>query len=166
MVKELLFVILLRKVPTCEHLFLVQIFYFWDIFGDTIYEKSLTECSARHFSGKDEIPPACGRRYLGPPAGALATIGSPRPSVVRTFLPFRPRSSKLGSSEPTKKAQRICAGLPLVAERTRFELVVRNDPYVGLANRWFQPLTHLSSHCWRVRMDPEFQVGLQIYEII
>ena len=65
-----------------------------------------------------------------------------------------------------KKAQRICAGLPLVAERTRFELVVRNDPYVGLANRWFQPLTHLSSHCWRVRMDPEFQVGLQIYEII
>ena len=30
------------------------------------------------------------------------------------------------------------------AERTRFELVVRNDPYVGLANRWFQPLTHLS----------------------
>ena len=23
-------------------------------------------------------------------------------------------------------------------------LVVRNDPYVGLANRWFQPLTHLS----------------------
>jgi hypothetical protein len=23
--------------------------------------------------------------------------------------------------------------------------VVRNDPYVGLANRWFQPLTHLSN---------------------
>ncbi len=32
----------------------------------------------------------------------------------------------------------------MYAERTRFELVVRNDPYVGLANRWFQPLTHLS----------------------
>ncbi len=32
----------------------------------------------------------------------------------------------------------------IIAERTRFELVVRNDPYVGLANRWFQPLTHLS----------------------
>ena len=30
------------------------------------------------------------------------------------------------------------------AERTRFELVVRYNPYVGLANRWFQPLTHLS----------------------
>ena len=34
----------------------------------------------------------------------------------------------------------------LEAERTRFELVVQFDPYVGLANRWFQPLTHLSSH--------------------
>ncbi len=32
------------------------------------------------------------------------------------------------------------------AERTRFELVVRIAPYVGLANRWFQPLTHLSGH--------------------
>ena len=32
------------------------------------------------------------------------------------------------------------------AERTRFELVVRITPYVGLANRWFQPLTHLSGH--------------------
>ena len=30
------------------------------------------------------------------------------------------------------------------AERTRFELVVGIAPYVGLANRWFQPLTHLS----------------------
>ena len=30
------------------------------------------------------------------------------------------------------------------AERTRFELVVRVTPYVGLANRWFQPPTHLS----------------------
>ena len=30
------------------------------------------------------------------------------------------------------------------AERTRFELVVRNNPYVSLANWWFQPLTHLS----------------------
>ena len=30
------------------------------------------------------------------------------------------------------------------AERTRFELVDRIAPIVGLANRWFQPLTHLS----------------------
>ena len=32
------------------------------------------------------------------------------------------------------------------AERTRFELVVPIAQYVGLANRWFQPLTHLSNH--------------------
>ena len=33
-----------------------------------------------------------------------------------------------------------------MAERTRFELVDRIAPIVGLANRWFQPLTHLSLH--------------------
>jgi hypothetical protein len=32
-----------------------------------------------------------------------------------------------------------------VAERGGFEPPVRFDPYGGLANRWFQPLTHLSS---------------------
>ena len=31
-----------------------------------------------------------------------------------------------------------------IAERTRFELVEGIAPFVGLANRWFQPLTHLS----------------------
>ena len=30
------------------------------------------------------------------------------------------------------------------AERARFELAVEFNPYGGLANRWFQPLTHLS----------------------
>ena len=30
------------------------------------------------------------------------------------------------------------------AERARFELAVEFNPYDGLANRWFQPLTHLS----------------------
>jgi hypothetical protein len=30
------------------------------------------------------------------------------------------------------------------AERARFELAVEFKPYDGLANRWFQPLTHLS----------------------
>ena len=47
--------ILHRKVPTCEHLFLVQIFDFWDIFWDTFYEKPLTERSVRGFSGESEI---------------------------------------------------------------------------------------------------------------
>ena len=32
----------------------------------------------------------------------------------------------------------------IFAERTRFELVVQNNPYGSLANCWFQPLTHLS----------------------
>jgi hypothetical protein len=32
----------------------------------------------------------------------------------------------------------------LYAERARFELAVEFNPYDGLANRWFQPLTHLS----------------------
>ena len=43
------------------------------------------------------------------------------------------------------------------AERTRFELVVRNDPYVGLANRWFQPLTHLSVGTANIRIFSIFQ---------
>ena len=31
-----------------------------------------------------------------------------------------------------------------VAETERFELSVQMYPYDGLANRWFQPLTHVS----------------------
>jgi hypothetical protein len=31
-----------------------------------------------------------------------------------------------------------------LAERAGFEPAVEYNPYVGLANRWFQPLTHLS----------------------
>ena len=60
----------------------------------------------------------------------------------------------------TKNAlQSVLQGIS--AERTRFELVVRNDPYVGLANRWFQPLTHLSgSHLAKLR----HKGGLQSYE--
>lgn len=37
------------------------------------------------------------------------------------------------------------SSLTNLAERTRFELVDRIAPIVGLANRWFQPLTHLSN---------------------
>ena len=32
----------------------------------------------------------------------------------------------------------------ILAEGTRFELVVQNNPYGSLANCWFQPLTHPS----------------------
>ena len=31
-----------------------------------------------------------------------------------------------------------------LAETERFELSVQTYPYDGLANRWFQPLTHVS----------------------
>ena len=34
--------------------------------------------------------------------------------------------------------------LNIFAERGGFEPPVQNNPYDGLANRWFQPLTHLS----------------------
>ena len=33
--------------------------------------------------------------------------------------------------------------------------MVRVAPYVGLANRWFQPLTHLSGHASGKRFSPE-----------
>ena len=45
-------------------------------------------------------------------------------------------------------------GLPFVAERTRFELVIRVFAYDGLANRWFQPLTHLSGTSFRREIVP------------
>ena len=45
--------------------------------------------------------------------------------------------------------------LSLLAERTRFELVVPLAKYVGLANRWFQPLTHLSG---RFKTDTVFRL--------
>ena len=48
-------------------------------------------------------------------------------------------------SKRTKKPEKS----GFIAERTRFELVVEIAPYVGLANRWFQPLTHLSGHRFR-----------------
>ncbi len=38
-----------------------------------------------------------------------------------------------------------------MAETERFELSVRMYPYDGLANRWFQPLTHVSGSQQRGR---------------
>ena len=43
---------------------------------------------------------------------------------------------------------RIISGL---AETERFELSVQMYPYDGLANRWFQPLTHVSGSQQRAR---------------
>ncbi len=39
------------------------------------------------------------------------------------------------------------------AESEGFEPSVRIDPYVGLANRWFQPLTQLSFE-WDAKIQP------------
>ena len=50
--------------------------------------------------------------------------------------------------------ERSSVGLPFVAERTRFELVIRVFAYDGLANRWFQPLTHLSGTLFRREIVP------------
>ncbi len=63
-------------------------------------------------------------------------INSTAISVLKNF----------GSQEPKSFADTWY----FFAERTRFELVVRITPYVGLANRWFQPLTHLSGHPGRI----------------
>ena len=53
--------------------------------------------------------------------------------------------------------------LTLIAERTRFELVVRYNPYAGLANRWFQPLTHLSNPSQTGRQSYNKNLVLQHY---
>ncbi len=45
--------------------------------------------------------------------------------------------------EPLHFVRRLLVGLA-IAERRRFELLIRVIAYDGLANRWFQPLTHLS----------------------
>ena len=45
------------------------------------------------------------------------------------------------------------------AEGERFELSVQFDPYDGLANRWFQPLTH-PSEC------AEFKYKVEINNLI
>ena len=49
----------------------------------------------------------------------------------------------------------------ILAEGTRFELVVQNNPYGSLANCWFQPLTHPSGN--DVPETPATQAGLQRY---
>ncbi len=51
---------------------------------------------------------------------------------------------KIDGRYKTTKAKRDTLDFLQWAERTRFELVDRIAPVVGLANRWFQPLTHLS----------------------
>ena len=67
------------------------------------------------------------------------------PFIRRTSIRTNPMEAlRIKKLRPKPKS---FTGHPIFfAERTRFELVVRITPYVGLANRWFQPLTHLSGH--------------------
>ena len=93
-------------------------------------------------SGRDSAP--CGRAISVLPEGSVQGHRSPMPSASRAvFIPV-PYESKLSTGRIRKQPGACCARLRALAERTRFELVVQNYPYVGLANRWFQPLTHLS----------------------
>jgi hypothetical protein len=39
----------------------------------------------------------------------------------------------------------FCKSVDCVAETARFELAVAITRHDGLANRWFQPLTHVST---------------------
>ena len=69
------------------------------------------------------------------------------------------RAGPYGSELPTVRhaqspTELRSVGLPFVAERTRFELVIRVFAYDGLANRWFQPLTHLSGTSFRREIVP------------
>ena len=52
----------------------------------------------------------------------------------------------------------------MYAEREGFEPSVQFNPYVSLANWWFQPLTHLSIMKSQ-RTYPHLVEGVQIYKI-
>ena len=58
--------------PKCVYLrttFLLGHFHVFGIFFGPLFTKNALQCSARHFGGEDEIPPAVGRRYLGAARG-------------------------------------------------------------------------------------------------
>ena len=104
-----------------------------------------------HFGAEeDEIPRRCACGISCRPRGSgqpLWDHAAGGPSDLLSVFVIRRPVSELPVRRTTKTASCLRSrlhGPKRVAERTRFELVVRNDPYVGLANRWFQPLTHLS----------------------
>ncbi len=69
-------------------------------------------------------------------------VASCRGTRIRTWDPLLPKQVRYRAALrpekncPPKRAK--------TADRPGFEPGVRFTPYVGLANRWFQPLTHLS----------------------
>ena len=83
--------------------------------------------------------------------------GGETPAVRRT-VSGEERWKDFGGSVKTKIPPAVGRDFRFGAERTRFELVVPVAQHVGLANRWFQPLTHLSNPvnaCRRFRLIAE-----------
>ena len=79
-------------------------------------------------------------------AVALRTSGA-----ARVFLNARPcEVCQLPARRTAPRREQNCSKKQ-VAETERFELSVQMYPYDGLANRWFQPLTHVSGSQQRAR---------------
>jgi hypothetical protein len=60
-----------------------------------------------------------------------------RDTRIRTWDPLLPKQVRYRAALHPEKLQ-------LTADRPGFEPGAQGYPCVGLANRWFQPLTHLS----------------------
>ncbi len=69
-----------------------------------------------------------------------------RDTRIRTWDPLLPKQVRYRTAlHPESKNKARLRGL---ADGAGFEPAVRVSPYVGLANRWFQPLTHPSVGCF------------------
>ena len=111
---------------------------------------------ASDLAGRDEIKHASRAFSLLLAGGALAIYGSPQKPmafVLALCLPRLTEASFRRSGIHKAHVSDAHVGF-LVAERTRFELVIRVFAYDGLANRWFQPLTHLSGTLFRREIVP------------
>ena len=102
----------------------------------------------------DEIKYASRAFSLLLAGGALAIVGSPqKPPAFVWALCMPGLTEACFRRSGIHKAHLSDAHVGfLVAERTRFELVIRVFAYDGLANRWFQPLSHLSGTLFRREM--------------
>ena len=65
-----------------------------------------------------------------------------------------PKTGALPGCATSRKYRQLhCCVIAHSAESEGFEPSVQFDPYVGLANRWFQPLTQLSVE-WDAKIQP------------
>lgn len=76
------------------------------------------------------------------PAGAVGTLwGTEKQNLDKSWISGVPGKTK-GPQVPFYKG--LTGLVSFTAERTGFEPAVRFNPYIGLANRRFRPLSHLS----------------------